>query len=113
MDDGFLSFTDDARRVDSDGTLHGPCEAYARALLTWNGMARTESPQGPMLDGHGLITQEPLSLKASDMTRRDDVTLDGWIASLTPDHFERVIEWLTRPHCSRALASIRAVPERQ
>ncbi len=48
------------------------------------------------------VASELSFLEASNLRRRDDVVLDHWIASLTSEQFERVLESLARPYTARS-----------
>jgi len=48
------------------------------------------------------VASELSFFEASDLGGRDDVVLDRWIASLTSDQFERVLESLARPYAARS-----------
>ena len=45
----------------------------------------------------GLPIASPLYLQAPDIAQPDDSLLDAWLASLTPDQFERILDSLARP----------------
>lgn len=44
-------------------------------------------------------------LPTSDMSLEDDATLDGWLASMTPDQFDRVLDALARSSVERSAAA--------
>lgn len=45
----------------------------------------------------GLPIAAPFALQSPDLTQPDDSLLDNWLASLTPDQFERILDSLARP----------------
>ncbi len=44
----------------------------------------------------GLPLATPFVLQAPDITQTDDSLLDGWLASLTPNQFERILNSLAQ-----------------
>ena len=52
---------------------------------------------GTRLIEDGLPPAAPLFPQSTDLTHSDDVLLDSWLASLTPDRFERILDSLARP----------------
>ena len=44
----------------------------------------------------GLPIAEPFYLQTPEVTQPDDSLLDAWLASLTPDQFERILDSLAR-----------------
>lgn len=46
----------------------------------------------------GLPIVAPFVLQSPDVTQPDDSLLDNWLASLTPDQFDRILDSLARPH---------------
>ena len=44
----------------------------------------------------GLPIAAPFVLQSPDLTQPDDSLLDNWLASLTPDQFERILDSLAR-----------------
>ena len=52
---------------------------------------------GTRLFEDGLPPAAPLFIPSPDATHTDDVLLDSWLASLTPNRFGRILDWLARP----------------
>ena len=49
----------------------------------------------------GLPIATPLYHQIPDVTQPDDSLLDAWLASLTPDQFERIFDSLARQPLAR------------
>ena len=61
---------------------------------------------GARRDQAGLPLAEPLFLQFPAPVQSDDAMLDGWLASLTPSQFERILDSLARqPIATAASAS--------
>lgn len=49
----------------------------------------------------GLPLPTPVLLQSLDATQPDDTLLDSWLASLTPNQFEHILNALARPPMTR------------
>ncbi len=53
----------------------------------------------------GGLPRTPFFLEPPDVTQPDDVLLDGWLASLTPDQFAHVLDSLARPRMATSASA--------
>ena len=53
----------------------------------------------------GLPSVAPLFLRPAHVAQDDDAVLDGWLASLTPIEFERILDSLARSDFAASAAA--------
>ena len=51
------------------------------------------------------MMREPRLFQPADVIQSDDALLDGWLASLTPDQFERILGALSLERVERRAAA--------
>ena len=53
----------------------------------------------------GLPLAAPLFLQVLAFDQPDDLLFDGWLASLVPEQFERILDSLARPTLTKAASA--------